>query len=1023
MISYRTAIILTSAWILIAGCSTRRNTAGTRFYHALTTRYNVYFNGQEAYKNGVLAQVQGHKDNYMELLPLYPTDNKETARMGSGDFDRAIEKAQKAIRQHSIKRRPVRRQGGRYTAEYRQWLARREFNPFLHNAWMLLGKAQYRRGNYGEAAATFAYIARLYNGQPGITSEALIRLSQCYTAMGWTYDAEDALNRVNNDSLPASLLPAYNSATCYLLLANRRYHDAIPLLKSVAANERNSTLKARNYYLLGQLHQQLKQPAEAYWTYKKVNRLNPPYELALSARVRQTEVMPDEDGRSIINKLQRLGKDVRNEEFLDRIYYAMGNVHLSRKDTAEAINAYRKGIAAGERGNKEKGVLQLTLGNLYWHRMQYAEAQAAYAEAIGLMENTHPEYEQTMRRSEILDELVPYTTVIRREDSLQHIAALPEAERLRVIEEIIVQVTDREEKAREAEKEAAKQAFITKARTQAEEYNNGASPNSGGTHSDRQTSTAWNVPAAGNNRAWYFYNPQLMEQGKAEFHRQWGNRKLEDNWRRRNKTVVDTDRLFATADYDEDTVYTHDLPTGQAAPGALPKDAGGNTGRQQHPSVSPPDGTTEHEDTPTDDNRQPAYYLSRLPLTEEAKRNSDRMLAEALYAAGRIFKERMESFGQAEAAFERIIRQYPDFPLMDEAYYHLYLTRLAANYYRKPASQHSDNEFLLKAERCRQELTTRFPESRYTRLLNDPEFIENAIHGKQREDSLYAHAYELFRNGDITGVRNANRLSTGKYPFGQHRPKFLFLNAATYLQSGDTRTFLTVLKELIRDYPQNEITDLAAHILKGVQEGRTLMATGSSSASAWKRRNDGSGEYGTQPEGSADSLPDDSLFSTERDVEYYFLLAYEPGQINEHMLLFDIARYNFTTFLVKNFDLDFISIRGVNTLRIASFANYDEAYLYFRQLYSSPTLKGHLDRTRAVIISSGNYERLASRYSFDDYDTFYRRHFAVIPEPELKGYTLDEPLDNLPDEKENGQREENLLKETSEPENGVIFEP
>ena len=116
---YLTGILVTL--MLVAGFSTRKNTAGTRFYHALTTRYNVYFNGNEAYKAGLEAQQQGNKDNYMEVLPLYPIGNKETTSIGTSDFDRAIEKAQKAIRQHSIKRRPIRKPGRAYTDEYKKW--------------------------------------------------------------------------------------------------------------------------------------------------------------------------------------------------------------------------------------------------------------------------------------------------------------------------------------------------------------------------------------------------------------------------------------------------------------------------------------------------------------------------------------------------------------------------------------------------------------------------------------------------------------------------------------------------------------------------------------------------------------------------------------------------------------------------------------------------------------------------------------------------------------------------------------
>ena len=164
---------------VLVGCSTRKNTKGSRFYHALTTRYNVYFNGNEAYKTGIKSMESGNKDNYLETIPLYPIGNQSTVGQGSGSFDRAIEKSQKAVTLHSIKRKPARKPGKRYTPEYKKWLARREFNPFLHNAWMLMGKAQFQKGDFAAAAATFAYIARLYEGQPKITADARIWMARC----------------------------------------------------------------------------------------------------------------------------------------------------------------------------------------------------------------------------------------------------------------------------------------------------------------------------------------------------------------------------------------------------------------------------------------------------------------------------------------------------------------------------------------------------------------------------------------------------------------------------------------------------------------------------------------------------------------------------------------------------------------------------------------------------------------------------------------------------------------------------
>ena len=116
----------------------------------------------------------------------------------------------------------------------------------------------------------------------------------------------------------------------------------------------------------------------------------------------------------------------------------------------------------------EKGILQLTLGNLYWQQARYAEAQKAYAEAIGLIDKTHREYADITTRSEILDELVPHTNTIQLQDSLQHLAGMPEAERMAVIENIIAQVIAREEAERKAAEEAERETNRLQMREEAE---------------------------------------------------------------------------------------------------------------------------------------------------------------------------------------------------------------------------------------------------------------------------------------------------------------------------------------------------------------------------------------------------------------------------------------------------------------------------------------------------------------------------------------------------------------------------
>ena len=936
--------------LLLTGCSTKKNTKGSRFYHAMTTRYNVYFNGNEAYKSGCKAIEKGNKDNYMEMLPLYPIGNKSTVGTGSGDFERAIEKSQKAIAVHSIKRKPPRKPGKRYTPEYKQWLARREFNPFLHNAWMLMGKAQFQKGDFPEAAATFSYIARLYAGQPKITANARIWLAQCYTQMGWYYDAEDVLQKVNNDSLPATLAPAYSRTYGHYLLGSQRYREAIPHLLTTIKNEKNKRQKSREYFLLGQLYQLLQDPAKAYQAYGKVIKLSPPYEMELNARIRQTECFSygelsnPAQVKKATDKLYRMTRSDKNKEYLDQIHYALGNIYLSAKDTAQAIKEYHLGVEKSTRGGVEKGILQLTLGNLCWQMGRYAEAQTAYADATGLLDKTHPEYEELTRRSEVLDELVPFATAVELQDSLQHLASLDSAARMVVIDTLIARVIQKEEEekrlAKEAERDAMREAVAAENAANAPQ---------------RPTTTQPTVPTGDNS--WYFYNSQLVTQGKADFQRLWGRRKLEDNWRRRNKTVVSLDD-FDPVNYDEPTAEGDSIGNG----GTQDENISGD-GESLQPAAP---GSELAADTTAIDEKNPLFYLQQIPLTEEAMAASNEILSDGLFNMGMIYKDKLEDFPRAEHSFGRLIHDFPDFAQLDEAYYNLFLML-------------GRMERMADANLYKQQLIERFPDSKYAKTLSDPDFAYNAVYGKHLEDSLYADTYKKYQAGEYNRVVTNAELSAKKYPMGQHRPKFMFLHAVSALQRGDQKQFLSELKELVQQYPENEITDLAAHILKGVQEGRLL-----------------------------DSIPE---FSAERNTPFVFVLAYEEGKVNENQLLYEVARYNFSSFMVKNFDLAFSHDRGIGRLVISSFANYDEAQYYQRQLYADPHMNERLSGMRAILISQANYELLNQFYSFDDYDTFYQRTFNPLPagtdeDLPIDGSTLDEPLQNLPPVDENATEDE-----------------
>ena len=917
--------------LLLTACgSTKTNTAQSRFYQAFVTRFNVYHNGHEAYKEGLDAQERSHKDNYMEVIPLFGISKESTRSAGGSSFDKAIEKSQKAIKLHSIKQKPKKKEGRELTEADKIWYAKKEYNPFLHNAWMLMGKAQFQKGEFLEAASTFSYITRLYSEDEEIVAEARMRMAQCYAELEWNYEAENLLAQMQRDTIPYQLAGEYDAIMASHLLRQERFEEALPYLeKAVKRSGRTKKQKTREYYLLGQIYKHVGSNQQAYEAFGKVIKQNPPYEMEFNARIQQTETVNGRTAPKMLKSLKRMGKDPNNKDYLDQVYYAMGNIYLAQNDTVKAVEHYEKGAKESTRNGVEKGILLLQLGQIYWERAEYVDAQRCYGEAIGLIDKKHKQYDLVNLRSVILDELVEHTVAIELQDSLQHLATLPEEELYAVIDNIIAEVIRQEEEARKAEEEAALMAQREEAL--------GAAQAKGPQMNTPQVNTGDN--------SWYFYNTQLVAQGKKDFQQKWGRRKLEDNWRRANKSVL-------ADDFDEGVDYDDEDESELAD------------------SIASDTTTVALADTLVTDTHDRMYYLQQIPFTEEQMVESNAILQEALFNAGVIYKDKLEDFSLAENTFGRLNKQFPEFERTDEVYYNLYL-------------MYSRWQRWDDAEYYRALLAEEFPYSDYSITVNDPDFMTNAIYGKHLEDSLYVATYEAYMEGALEEVEANATLSGEKYPLGAHRPKFMFMQAMSRLQQGDESGFLAQLKEVVSKYPENEISELAGLIAQGMQEGR-LLGSGSL-GDIWSRR----------LASTADATVADSLrqpFSAERYAPYHFVLAYEEGTVNDNQLLFEIARYNFSKFVVRNFDMTITKQGGVSMLHVTGLNSFDEAYQYMHRLYADPAMATKLSGLRVLLISDDNLDLLLKCYSIDEYVEFYEANFVELP-PSLG---VEDMLDEAP---------------------------
>ena len=893
----------------------------SRFYQATVTRYNVYFNGNEAYKKGYLAQEKAKKDNLLEILDLYPISDEKVRNVGSSDYQLAIEKAQKGIKLHSITVKPKKKKGTPTESE-KEYQNKAEYNPFLWHAWFLMADAQRQRGEFIEASSTYSYIQKLYADEPEIVAEAQYKMAQCYSELGWNYESDELFQRSAQTKTSMSRHLDYQSRLASHLIRQERFEESIPPLEE-AINRKgiSKTQRIREKYLLAQLYKTTGRNDDAYRMFSKVIRMSPPHEVEFHARIQQTETMAQDGNlRKIMKKLKRMERDPNNKESLDQIYYAMGNVHLLRGDTVTALQLYNTGVDKSEKSSPEKGILLLTMANLYWDMADYPNASRCYSQAVGMIGSTHKEYNTVKLRSEVLEDLVRATETIKLQDSLQWLSTLPDDKLYAIIDQVIEDVREQERLEEEKQKAQARE-----------------SARSG--QSAQMSFDDDNSQAGG----WYFYNTKAVEQGRKEFIKQWGDRKLEDDWRRSNKTML------APAIPDDKTALDEE---------SLGIDTLGIT--VDSLNVTETDPHTRE------------YYIQQIPYTEDQKAESDRLITSALLQAGIIYKDRLTEYPLAEKSFLRITDSYPQADEADAAMYNLYLMY----------SLWGRN---VEADSCRARMQRLYPESDYTVMVCDPDYIDNARYGKHREDSIYAETYAAFRSGDNTLVRRNCDISANKYPKGIHRSKFLFLNAALDLQEGNIDTFLVQLKDIVTKYPKDEISQFAGIIAQGIQNGKILQST--SFGSIWDRRN-----------GTADGIiTADSLkpqFSEDRYQPFLFVLAFPDGELDRNQLLFEVARYNFTSYMMRNFDMEFQTEQGIGMLKVGEFLNFDEAYVYSHSLYDDPEMAAKLSGIKAVVITPRNLDILLKHYSFNEYQEFYEEHFLNIPEFEIDGATLFEEFDD-----------------------------
>lgn|GEM_PF-210038 len=905
--------LITVLVLVAAGCSTKKNTGATRFYHAFTTRYNIRFNGVESYKDGLKSIQKANQDNYSEILPMYPVSVHKNTQAATSNMDRTIEKCRKAIKLHSIKKKPDKNYKKASDPDYMKFYNQEEFNPALRSVWLLLAQSEFHKGEFLSSIGTFTYITHHYAYDKDMVAQCTLWMARAYGELGWMYEAEQMLSKVNQDDLERKNSGLFASVNADVLLKKRSYAEAIPYLKVAYANEPDKKLRQRFAYILAQLSQNQGDNKAAYEYFTHVIKSSPSYEMDFNARIARAQL--DQGNIASLRKdLLRMAKNPKNKEYLDQIYYALGNTYLQRGDTAKAIENYHLSIQKSTRNRIDKAITYIKLGDLYYGMKKYIDAEPNYSGAAKIITKENTDYLRVSQRAEVLGDLAKEYNTVVLQDSLQKLAALPEKERLDVIDKLIAKVVA-DEKAKEKQAEIDQLNILN---------NNTQQQMQGGVDDFESKPTLGNNNMNNNAGNWYFYNPSIIKSGQADFLKSWGRRNLEDNWRVANKTSP---------------VFTEDVKENSV---------------QQNPDSAVGKGEAAGVANNETDNKKPGYYLKQLPFTKSQLDKSNTDIADALYKMGFIYKDKLEEYGLAEQTFNEFIKRFGGDKRLADVYYSLY----------QIGEKTGDNQ---TKETNREKLVADYPDTKYAKILSQPDYFDKLRNMKSEQDSLYAETYQAYLKNDFNTVFKNTAYTKQHYPLSSLMPKFMFLNALSIGKTQDQAGFEKALGDLVTNYPESDVSSMSKDMLALTKQGKQAQ-NGSTFGSLLSKRND---ETATAQKEMVKAATQKFTADKTDKQRVLFLCSTDDKSVNK--LMYQLAGFNFTRFMIKDFDLNLVRFDSINkAITVGGLDSYDEAVWYNNTLNSDETMKSLLAdmQVKRVIVSETDLPMINSSESLSSYLTF-----------------------------------------------------
>jgi hypothetical protein len=526
-------------FLALSSCSVKKDTVISRNYHALTSYFNILFHGEEALEEGLQGIRDSYKDDWFHQLIIEPIvfddrkialpifksngpgsgfggNNKKENTKALSPFDKAEEKAVKAIQKHGMNVNGLER------------------NRQIDDAYLLLGKARYYSQRFVPAIEAFNYVIANYPNASLIAetkiwrAKANIRLNNeefAIESMNLLLFVKDTLEA----DFPNSIKEQANTALAMAYMQSDSLQKVKKHLKLATRTEENRSQAARNLFVLGQIYAKESKKDSAAIVFNRLSQFKKaPYKYKIHAIIELAKNSPnDAVSSAVLERLRKLIKNRENRPYLDELYYQTAVIHQHYDSIQLAKKFYNNSLRAKNGTDQQKSYTYEKLGNLYFKNLEYVAASSYYDSVIKVSVDTLAlRIRRVKRKHKNLASLIKYEKLVAINDSIIRIASLPKKAQEAFFQNYIENLKNKDEEA--AQLKLNQIAF---------------GGNSG------------NSLQSSNQGKWYFYNTQSLGFGKTEFQKTWGNRKLEDNWRWSSSVTFSSTEKNTVASVVEDTRY------------------------------------------------------------------------------------------------------------------------------------------------------------------------------------------------------------------------------------------------------------------------------------------------------------------------------------------------------------------------------------------------------------------------------------------------------------------------------------